>query len=491
MRLLLQLCVLLCTAQSDAKPRGLGPAGRDYILSVLPQADQIGSLSEATIEVPAPTDGAALAQQVRALDAQAARRIQERDARQAARKARETQRAVARTFNALSEEPLLPPVADEDEDEETVEEEPVPPETLCVLCREAKLGRQGCAALLRLAARQGVVTEIGIADSRIEGGLEVLLEWALCRGGRRLRIKRDACGHCDLERLKKTNTTATLEVLELEHLGLEDIGGLADLLTTHSSTLKRLSLRGNARICDAGVVALAKTVIKTASKLEVLDLRNTGCSDGGAVALARALRARRDAGLPNVAVDVGENLLSSKGANDLMKECEVLDLRRNDLQGARLSLKSAPHLRQLSVASCAFTPIDGEDFLKTASKSRLEVLDLSGNALTTVEAKRRASKKNPKVVQKLAKITSKVAPQTKDDGPSSDALSLCAKLLRSPAKFPSLQWLGLQDVGLTPSHRAMVSAALKKRRKAGGSSVVLEAIANNAAKAPKSKGPVI
>ena len=110
---------------------------------------------------------------------------------------------------------------------------------------------------------------------------------------------------------------------------------------------------------------------------------------------------------------------------------------------------------------------------------------------TQVEAKRRAAKKNPKVVQKLAKITSKVAPPSKDDGPSSDALSLCAQFLRSPAKFPSLRWLGLQDVGLTPSHRGLVSAALKKRRKTGGSSVVLEAIANNAAKAPKSKGPQI
>jgi hypothetical protein len=173
--------------------------------------------------------------------------------------------------------------------------------------------------------------------------------------------------------------------LELEHLQLEDISGLADLLTPHSTTLKRLSLRGNARICDAGVVALAKFV-RTASVLEVLDLRNTGCSDGGTVALARALKARRENGLPNVAVDVGENLLSARGANDLMKECEVLDLRRNDLQGARLSLKNAPHLRQLSLASCAFTPLDGEDFLKAASKSSIEVLDLSGNALTTVEA---------------------------------------------------------------------------------------------------------
>ena len=378
--------LLLCTALIDAKPRGLGPAGRDYILSVLPEADTIGTLSEATIDVPAATDGSTLAQQVRALDAQAARRIQERDARQAARKARETQRAVARTFNALSEEPVLAPVADEDEEEEVVVEEPVPTETLCVLCREAKLGKQGCAALLRLAARQGVATEIGIADARIEEGLEVLLEWALCRGGRRLRIKRDACGHCDLAKLRKTNATATLEVLELEHLGLEDISGLADLLTPHSTTLRRLSLRGNARICDAGIVALAKAFVRTASALEVLDLRNTGCSDGGAVALARALKARRDAGFPAVAVDVGENLLSARGANDLMKECEVLDLRRNDLQGARLSLKNAPHLRQLSLASCAFTPLDGEDFLKTAAKSRLEVLDLSGNALTTVEA---------------------------------------------------------------------------------------------------------
>ena len=170
---LLLLCII---AQSDAKPRGIGPAGRDYILSVLPEADTIGTLSEATIEVPAATDGSTLAQQVRALDAQAARRIQERDARQAARKARETQRAVARTFNALSEEPVLAPVADEDEDEEVVVEEPVPTETLCVLCREAKLGKKGCAALLRLASRQGVVTEIGIADARIEDGLEVLLE---------------------------------------------------------------------------------------------------------------------------------------------------------------------------------------------------------------------------------------------------------------------------------------------------------------------------
>ena len=108
--------LLLGIAHIDAKPRGLGPAGRDYILSVLPQAEKIGTLSEATIEVPAATDGSTLAQQGRALDAQAARRIQERDARQAARKARETQRAVARTFNARSEEPLLPPVADEDED---------------------------------------------------------------------------------------------------------------------------------------------------------------------------------------------------------------------------------------------------------------------------------------------------------------------------------------------------------------------------------------
>ena len=274
--------------------------------------------------MPAATDGSTLAQQVRALDEQAARRIQERDARQAARRARETQRAVARTFNALSEEPVLAPVADEDEDEEVVVEEPAPTETLCVLCREAKLGKQGCAALLRLASRQGVVTEIGIADSRIEGGLEVLLEWALCRGGRRLRIKRDACGHCDLAKLSKRTTNATLEVLELEHLGLEDISGLADLLKPHASSLKRLSLRGNARICDAGIMALAKFV-RTASVLEVLDLRNTGCSDGGAVALARALKARRDAGLPNVAVDVGENLLSARGANDLMKECEVLD----------------------------------------------------------------------------------------------------------------------------------------------------------------------
>ena len=306
-----------------------------------------------------------------------------------------------------------------------------------------------------------------------------------------MRIKRDACGDCTLSKLKKTAANATLEVLELEHLQLEDISGLADLLTPHSTTLKRLSLRGNARICDAGIVSLAKAFVRTAQKLEVLDLRNTGCSDGGAVALARALKARRDAGLPNVAVDVGENLLSSKGANDLMKECEVLDLRRNDLQGARLSLKNAPSLKILSVASCAFTPLDGEDFLKAASKSSIEVLDLSGNALTTVEAKRRAAKKQPKAMQKLAKITSKVAPPSKDDGPSSDALSLCARLLRSPAKFPSLNWLGLQDVGLTPSHRAMVAAALKKRRKTGGSSVVLEAIANNAAKAPKSKGPVI
>jgi hypothetical protein len=383
---LLQLCALLCTAHIDAKPRGLGPAGRDYILSVLPEADTIGTLSEATIEVPAATDGSTLAQQVRALDAQAARRIQERDARQAARKARETQRAVARTFNALSEEPVLAPVADEEEEEEVELEEPVPTETLCVLCREAKLGKQGCAALLRLAARQGVATEIGIADARIEEGLEVLLEWALCRGGRRLRIKRDACGHCDLAKLRKTNATASLEVLELEHLGLEDISGLDDLLTPHSATLRRLSLRGNARICDAGIVSLAKAFVRTASALEVLDLRNTGCSDGGAVALARALKARRDAGLPNVAVDVGENLLSARGANDLMKECTILDLRRNDLQGARLSLKNAPHLRQVSLASCAFTPLDGEDFLKAASKSSIEVLDLSGNALTTVEA---------------------------------------------------------------------------------------------------------
>ena len=76
-----------------------------------------------------------------------------------------------------------------------------------------------------------------------------------------------------------------------------------------------------------------------------------------------------------------------------------------------MSLKNAPHLRQLSLASCAFTPIDGEDFLKSASKSSMEVLDLSGNALTTVEAKRRAAKKNPKVVQKLAKITSKIGRQ--------------------------------------------------------------------------------
>jgi Leucine-rich repeat (LRR) protein len=230
------------------------------------------------------------------------------------------------------------------------------------------------------------VTEIGIADARIEEGLEVLLEWALCRGGRRLRIKRDACGHCDLTKLRKTNTTASLEILELEHLQLEDISGLADLLAPHSTTLRRLSLRGNARICDAGIVSLAKAFVRTASALEVLDLRNTGCSDGGAVALARALKARRDAGFPAVAVDVGENLLSARGANDLMKECEVLDLRRNDLEGARLSLKNAPHLRQVSLASCAFTPLDGEDFLKTAAKSRLEVLDLSGNALTTVEA---------------------------------------------------------------------------------------------------------
>ena len=487
----LSALLLLCATKTDAKPRGLGPAGRDYILSVLPQTEQIGTLSESTIEVPAATDGSTLAQQVRALDAQAARRIQERDARQAARKARETQRAVARTFNALSEEPLLPPVADEDEDEEVVVEEPAPTETLCVLCREAKLGKQGCAALLRLASRQGVVTEIGIADARIEEGLEVLLEWALCRGGRRLRIKRDACGHCDLTKLKKIATNATLEVLELEHLGLEDINKLADLLIPHSTTLKRLSLRGNARICDAGIVALAKTFVRTASALEVLDLRNTGCSDGGAVALARALKARRENGLPNVAVDVGENLITARGASDLMKECEVLDLRRNDLQGARLSLKNAPHLRQLSLASCAFTPLDGEDFLKAAAKSSIEVLDLSGNALTTVEAKRRAAKKQPKAMQKLAKITSKVAPPSKDDGPSSDALSLCAKLLRSPGKFPSLRWLGLQDVGLTPSHRGLVAVALKKRRKTGGSSVVLEAIANNAAKAPKSKGPVI
>ena len=214
----LSALLLLCATKTDAKPRGLGPAGRDYILSVLPQTEQIGTLSESTIEVPAATDGSTLAQQVRALDAQAARRIQERDARQAARKARETQRAVARTFNALSEEPLLPPVADEDEDEEVVVEEPVPTETLCVLCREAKLGRAGCAALLRLASRQGVVTEMSVADARIEDGLEVLLEWALCRGGRRLRIKRDACGHCDLAKLKKTTTNASLEVLELEHL---------------------------------------------------------------------------------------------------------------------------------------------------------------------------------------------------------------------------------------------------------------------------------
>ena len=164
---------------------------------MLPQAEQIGSLSEATIEVPAATDGSTLAQQVRALDAQAARRIQERDARQAARKARETQRAVARTFNALSEEPLLPPVADEDEDEEVVEEEPVPTETLCVLCREAKLGKQGCAALLRLAARQGVVTEIGIADEDRGRARGLVGVGPVSRGGRRLRIKRDACGHCD------------------------------------------------------------------------------------------------------------------------------------------------------------------------------------------------------------------------------------------------------------------------------------------------------
>ena len=191
-----------------------------------------------------------------------------------------------------------------------------------------------------------------------------------------MRVKRDACGDCTLSKLKKTNATATLEVLELEHLGLEDISGLADLLTPHSSSLKRLSLRGNARICDAGILALAKFV-RTAQKLEVLDLRNTGCSDGGAVALARALRARRENGLPNVAVDVGENLLSSKGANDLIKECQVLDLRRNDLEGARLSLKNAPSLKLLSMASCAFTPLDGEDFLKQAAKSSIEVLDLS------------------------------------------------------------------------------------------------------------------
>ena len=43
---------------------------------------------------------------------------------------------------------MLAPVADEEEEEEEVVEEPVPTETLCVLCREAKLGKQGCAALL-------------------------------------------------------------------------------------------------------------------------------------------------------------------------------------------------------------------------------------------------------------------------------------------------------------------------------------------------------
>ena len=89
-----------------------------------------------------------------------------------------------------------------------------------------------------------------------------------------MRIKRDACGDCTLSKLKKTTSNATLEVLELEHLGLEDISGLADVLSMHASTLKRLSLRGNARICDAGVVALAKFV-RTASALEVLDLRRT------------------------------------------------------------------------------------------------------------------------------------------------------------------------------------------------------------------------
>ena len=110
-----------------------------------------------------------------------------------------------------------------------------------------------------------------------------------------MRIQRDACGHCDLAKLKKMNTNASLEVLELEHLGLEDISGLADLLTSHSTTLKRLSLRGNARICDAGIVALAKTVRYWS------DCTTRQC--GGPRDAARVFRVAESAGVEILGVD--------------------------------------------------------------------------------------------------------------------------------------------------------------------------------------------
>ena len=495
----LQLAALLCAAHTHAKPRGLGPAGKQYILSVVPPADPLGALSDAIIDVPAATDGAALAKQATALDAAAEQRLRDREERREARTKRAAQRAIARAFNALSEEPQLLPVADEAV-EEVVAEDLVPAEALCVVCREARLGAAGCAALLKLAAREGKVREVGVSDARVgDGGLEALLEWALLRGGRRLRVQRDAAGDRGVTKLVKrmgNATAAALEVLELERLALESAGAraLADLLGPHASSLKRLSLRGNARLCDAGVASLAKRFVAMAAALEVLDLRNTGCADAGAAALARALRARRDAfpDAPAVAVDVGENLLSGRGVADLMQECTVLDVRRNALGGARLAaaLKRAPDLRVCSFAGCALTAPDGEDLVRAAAKSALAVLDVSGNALTDTEARRRAAKKNPKVMQKFAKITSKIAPPpASGDGPAADAVALCAKLLRKG--FPSLTWLGLQDVGLTPLHRGLFAASLKKRRKGAGSVVVLEAIANGAAKAPKSKGPVI
>ena len=63
-----------------------------------------------------------------------------------------------------------------------------------------------------------------------------------------------------------------------------------------------------------------------------------------------------------------------------------MDLRRNDLEGARLSLKNAPHLRQSCRGKLRVHSTRWRGLSENSLKSSIEVLDLSGNALTTVEA---------------------------------------------------------------------------------------------------------
>ena len=378
-----------------------------------------------------------------------------------------------------------------------------------VACQEALLGADGGAAL---AALVDGATDLSVVDCDLgAGGFEKVLVAALSSPGlRRLRVASDLVGDAAFvraaKRLKKANASnASLARVEVERVGLGPSGAeaLCRALAPHAPTLARLSLRGNC-LCDGGVAAVAAKLVAAAPALAEIDLARTACGDAGAVALARAL-AKRPPGSAPVAVDVSGNELGGRGVAALAASPAVsrLDARRNALGGddATLvprALRKNERLEALGLAHCGLGPGAADLILSAAARkgARLEVLDLSGNALTTAEVERRRKKGEHALVGALSKMASKALPPAAGDGglglsaPDVDVFVAAARALGA-GQAPELRWLGLSDTGLTPTHARLLATAAKKRRGRGLDAVEVVALANGAAAAKQRKEPVI